>query len=228
MHSVGEIGAIMPEGEVAPAALVGDEMLSRVYKQGRNASPYILTTMRNDPRAEVQAQGCRALSQIAESAEGRKAGMCSTGFERTVPGVTRQMTPAYAPLRLAVIAEGGIQVIVEAMETATDEEVELQARGCSALANLVVGEGEAAVFEHGGLAVVLAAAAAPPTAASVQLKCCAALGNMAYGSAGEAKVLAEGGIEVVVAAMKVHPQDAKLQEEGCDALVNIADSAAGM
>ena len=196
-EDVGRVGALIPDGIEAPAELIGDEMLSRATTEGPAASEFVLENMRNDPRPKVQAKGCSAVSQIAE----------------TPPG------------RTTLHEKGAVEVVVAAMSSAMPDEIELQAKGCSAIANLSIGEGESAVLSKGGLAAVLAAASAHPAEASVQLKVCTALGNIAYGSAGEARVLAGGGLEAVVTAMKAHSADAALQEEGVDALVNIADSA---
>lgn len=201
-EDVGNVGVFMPDGQAASATLVGEELLSRVFARGPAATDFVLETMRNDPRPEVQAKGCTGIAQLAERPDGRKL----------------------------LHDKQGVEVVVEAMMSAMDEEVELQASGCSALANLVIGEvseHEAAVLGKGGLKAVLAAAKAHPADGSVQTKACLALGNMAFGSAGEAAVLAAGGLDAIVAAMKAHPTNEKLQEEGLDALVNIADSDGG-
>ena len=159
-------GALIPEGEV-PASVLGDEMLSRASFAGpilpanpdgmkpatapsspAEAGDFILAVMKKDPRSEVQAKGCQALAQLAETQEGRTA----------------------------LLAMDTIAVVVEAMMSASDDEVDLQARGCAALAHLVVGgEAEAAILEQAGVAAVLAAGKAHPTEASVQRKCCAAV-----------------------------------------------------
>lgn len=200
-RDLGEAGLLIPDGVEAPAELLGDEMLSRASLFGPAASEYVLDLMRADPRALIQAKGCQALSQISESPEGRTA----------------------------VLSKCGVEVVVEAMMSAMPDEIELQARGCSALANLVMNaseEEEARVLKS-GLAAVLGASKAHPAESTVQLKVCLALGNMAFGSKGEATCLSQGALEAVVEAMKAHPGDEALQVEGCDALVNIADSTDG-
>jgi hypothetical protein len=195
----GEYGLLLPEGTRVAAALIGDEMLSRATTAGPAACEFVMHHMRNDPRPEVQSKGCGAVSQIAETPPGREA----------------------------LFELNAVEVLVAAMTSATPKEVDLQAKACSALANLAIGEGEAVVMKKGGLSAVLSAGRAHLTEPSVQFKVCAALGNLAYSSAGEQRTLAEGGLEAVVAAMKAHPSNAGVQAEGVDALVNIADSAAG-
>lgn len=200
----GQVGGLYPaelqEDAQTPAKAVGEEMLSRVFSNGAEAADFILMVMQNDPREEVQAMGCRALSQIAEKPAGRAA------------------------LR----SHCGVEVIVASMMSATAGEVAVQAHGCSALANLAIGEGaDDDVVAKSGLDAVLAAAKSHLGEVTVQRKACLALGNLAYGSAGEAKVLATGGLEAVVAAMQTHAKDIAVQEEGVDALINIADSAKG-
>jgi len=213
-------GALIPVGVEVPASVLGDEMLSRAsFSDASNlpknpdgmvpatppttpaeAADFIFDIMKRDARSEVQAKGCQALAQMAEKPDGRAA----------------------------LLAVDSIAVIVAAMLSAADDEIELQLRGCAVLGNLVVGgEGEDAILKQRGLEAVLAAGRAHPTEAAVQRKCLAALGNIAYGSAGEAAVLAGGGLDVVVAAMKAHPSDAALQEDAVDALLNIADGDDG-
>ena len=200
---IGQLGSLMPENlSSAPAQLVADELLSRATIEGPHASGFVLEMMMNQPNPLVQLKGALAIAQISERPEGRAA----------------------------LHAESAVKVVVEAMRTAMDDEVELQRHGCSSLANLVMAppdENEAAVLDNGGLEAVLAAAKAHPFDAGVQAKACLALGNMAFGSVGEAKVLSSGGLEVVVAAMKAHAANPLVIEEGIDALVNIADGADG-
>ena len=196
---VGETGALVPEGVEVPAKLIGEEMLSRASLKGPNAIAFVFSHMQNDPREEVQAAGCLALAQISERPDGR----------------------------VAVSDNGGIEIIVAAMMSAGSEEIEVLAHGCSALANLALGEGEMAVIAKSGLDAVLEAARTHPKEVAIQRKACLALGNLAFGSEGEATVLATGGLEAVVAAMKAHGKDEVVVEEGIDALVNIADSTGG-
>lgn len=196
---VGKVGGLLPVDAQAPADVIADEMLSRVFASEADASDFVLETMQNDPRPEVQAKGCSAISQIAEKREGRAL----------------------------LHSKSVVDVVVAAMLSAMAEEVELQIKGCSALANLVIGEGDDAVLRKGGLEAVLNASRMHPNVPAVQRKVCLALGNMAYSSFGEARVVAEGGIQVVLTAMKTHGSDPEVQEEGIDALVNLADSENG-
>jgi hypothetical protein len=200
-EDIGQVGGLVPEGAEVSAKKVGEEMISRVTLTGPNAADFVLQTMQQDPREEVQAKGCLALSQIAEKPEGRTALRKNGGI--------------------------GIEVVVAAMMSAQPEEVEVQAHGCSALANLAIDEGETLVIAKSGLDAVLESAKTLLKEVTVQRKACLALGNLAFGSEGEAKVLASGGIETVVAAMNAHRKDPVVQEEGIDALVNIADSPDG-
>lgn len=200
---VGQLGSLMVDNVTdAPELQIADEMLSRATISGPHASEFVLESMKSNPGPIVQARGCRAVAQIAERPDGRAA----------------------------LHALGAVQVVVEAMKTAMDDEVELATHGCEALSNLVIAppeENEAAVLGHGGLGAVLAVAMAHPSHVAVQRKVCLALGNMAFGPAGEARVLEAGGLDAVVTAMKAHAADATVVEEGIDALVNIADSSDG-
>ena len=199
-NDLGTIGALLPEDtSQAPANTVGDELLSRASLQFEHAVGFVLDALRSDPRDEVQAKGLRAISQIAERKDGRET----------------------------LIKHGAVETVIEAMLSAVEEEVELQASGCSGLANLAISEGEAVVHKHGGLKAVIAAGQAHPADLAVQTKVCAAIGNLAYSSDGEKATLEGGGVEAVCAAMRAHPADAALQEEGVDALVNVCDSEAG-
>lgn len=199
-EDLGHAGALLPEGIEAPASALGDELLSRASLAGPAATGFVLDVLKRDAREEVQYKGVQALAQIAETPPGRKV----------------------------LLETEAVECVVEAMMSATPEEVLLQYHGCSALANIVIGgEGEGAVLDKGGLAAVFAAAKAHPADAGVQTKSCLALGNIAFGATGEAKVLSDGGLDIVVAAMKAFPAEVALQTEGVDALVNIADSPGG-
>ena len=73
----------------------------------------------------------------------------------------------------------------------------------------------------------MAAMSAHPADYSVQLKGCAALGNIGFGEAGEAAVVRQGGVDAIVRALLAHGADVKLVEEACDALANLVANEQG-
>ena len=144
-----------------------------------------------DATAELQAQGCRGISMLAEK-EGD---------------------------RPQLLAKGAIDVVCAAMR-AHPADGEVQAAGCSALGNLAIGDGEPAV-RQAALELVLQAMGGAATDAAVQAKACRALGNCAFSPEGEAHVIESGGAEALLGAMRAHPDDAAVQEEACDGLLNL-------
>ena len=182
----------------APAEEVGEKLMGMVVQNGRLAIDEIMKIMAADGRPTVQAHACEAISMLAENDTGRTY----------------------------ILAKGAVAAVISAMHTHAAE-VAVQAKGCTAVSNLTIGEGETAVLQGFGLDAVLTAMATHPNDAAVQLKGCAALGNIGYGAAGEAAAVEKGGVDAIVRAMLAHGSDAKLVEEACDALANLVANPVG-
>jgi hypothetical protein len=182
----------------APAEEVGEKLLGLVIQNGRLAVDEILKTMAADARPLVQAHACEAISMLAANDTGRSH----------------------------ILPKGAVAAVVAAMSQHPSEAA-VQAKGCAAISNLTIGDGEAAVLHGFGLDGVLAAMAAHPADGAVQLKGCAALGNIGFGEAGEAAAVEKHGIEAIVQALHAHGTNAQLVEEAADALANLAANATG-
>lgn len=184
---------VQPTAVAASAEEAGEILIGMACQNGSQAIDGILSAMISDPRPEVQAQGCNAISVLSEKEAGRNH----------------------------VLGKGAVQAVVAAMQMHPSAPA-VQGRGCAALGNLTVGDGETAVLQGYGVEAVLAAMANHPSDGFVQTKACLALGNMGYGSAGEVAVVDKGGVQAIVAALQAHGSDEKLVEEACDALQNLA------
>ena len=83
----------------------------------------------------------------------------------------------------------------------------VQLRGCRALANCAFSpEGEADVFERGGVAAAIAAMVAHAEDSEVQTEGADALLNLAGSEAGKAGILGAGGLAAAEAAKAKHPR----------------------
>ena len=176
----------------------GERLFGMVVQNGSSAAEEVLAIMAIDGRVAVQTGGCKAIAVLSEKEPGRSA----------------------------VIEIGAIVAVTKAMEGLLAAPT-VQASGCSALANLCIGEGANSVLEGGGIAAVLAGMEAHPAEVSVQAKGCLALGNIGFSAEGEALALKAGAIDAILEALKSLGQDAKVVEEACDALSNLAAGAAG-
>ena len=155
-----------------------------------------------------------------------------------------------------LVSAGGIQAIVAVMNAHLDNAI-IQESGCLALANITANETKwkvlgnitakvlgnitanadetkRKVVAEGGIEAVVAAMNAYLNNATIQIRGCAALGNIAMLAENMQKVAEKGGIEAVVAAMNAHLNNAEahlikinavVQESGCRALRNIAATA---
>lgn len=158
----------------------GERLLGIVVQHGLQVAQEVLDTMAVDGRPTVQAKGCSAIAILAEKDAGRAA----------------------------VLDANAVFAVTKAMEVLAAA-AQVQASGCSALANLCQGDGAAAVLEGGGLEAVLAAMAAHASEPAVQLKGCLALGNIAFGAEGEARAVERGGVGAIASCLRAHGADAK-------------------
>ena len=161
----------------------------------------VLTRMRAEPvSAQVQREGCTELATLARDDPGK---------------------------RTAIVAEGGIPVVLAAMKAHAGD-AEMLVQGCSALTNLAANvDNRIAIAAAGGIPVVLAAMTAHKGHVDVQVGGCVALTNLAANNANnQTAIAAAGGIPVVLAAIKAHAEHASVQEQGCWALSNIGGSDA--
>ena len=153
-----------------------------------------------------------------------------------------------------LVSAGGIKAIVAVMDAHLNNAI-IQESGCLALANITAAdetkwkvlrnitakvlrnitanadEIKRKVVDEGGIKAVVAAMNAYLNNATIQIRGCAALGNIAALAENQPKVAAAKGIEAVVAAMEAHLKyadvqeylkNAVVQENGCRALRNIA------
>ena len=173
------------------------DLTQQVCASGMLAADHVIEVLKDGAMPMQAAQGCAGLSILAE-----KAGT-----------------------RVEVMAKGAVDAVVAAMSGHADDAL-VQEKGCQALANCAVGEGEGETRAK-GLVLVLAAMEAHRAARGVQFFGCRALANCAFSPEGEAEVVERGGVAAALAAMTAHAEDAGVQEEAADALGNVVGGEAG-
>jgi hypothetical protein len=172
--------------------------------------------------AIIQKSGCWALRNIAAIA----------AADETMWEVLRKITANADKTKRKVVAEGGIEAVVAAMNAHT-RVADVQENGCAALGNIAMlsEENMEKVAEKGGIEAVVAAmeehlnnaeAHLIKINAVVQESGCRALGNIAATAKTKQEVAKKGGIKAVVAAMNAYLNNAFVQEQGYYALWNIA------
>ncbi|KAL3895869.1 MAG: hypothetical protein SGPRY_013408, partial [Prymnesium sp.] len=180
------------------AAIEYKDLKQEVCASGILAAPHVLSALRRpDASPQQLADGCAALATLAEREVGRKE----------------------------VLTKGAVDAIVGAMR-ACEAHPLVQEKGCSALANCAIGEGEGEVRAK-GLALVLSAMGEHRGERGVQLKGCLALANCAFSTEGERDVLERGGVAAAIEAMMAQAGDVEVLEASADALANLAGGEEG-
>lgn len=188
-----------------PAATAADDddadLMAAVCQSGGLAAPKVISALLSAARpVETKARACLAIATLAENDQGRKI----------------------------VLTQGGVDAVIGAMRGFT-QEAALAANGCAALANLALGDGEAAVRAGQGIEATLEAMAAHAARAEVQAKGCLALTNLSFSSEGEAQVLGTAGFVAALAtSLKAASASAAVAEEASDCIANCAGSVAGL
>lgn len=173
--------------------------LHLVCRSGSLATSEVLATLENGASAETKMRACMAIAKLAEKDQGRDL----------------------------VLSKFGADAVVRAINVSIEHNG-VAANGCSALANLALGQGAPAVLKAQGAEAAVAVMAAHAGCAAVQAAGCLALGNMCFDSEGEGRVLAAGGVRALSRALQGAATDAAVAEEVCDCIVNLAGSAVGL
>jgi hypothetical protein len=208
----------------------------------------ILAAMRNQRSSEpVQRSGCDALQTILQRASTRAVAAAVRGadgvwnvlsamrrypntasVQRAGCGILAAFASTCVEYASEVIAAGGFDVVLSAMQR--HSEPEMQERGRSVLASLSIGGGTAeaqplplAGVGADGIDAVLSLMRLYPESSSVQeLGCRGLLFQCTSITDGVDKVVTGCGIDVVLAAMRRHPDSALVQSQGCGVLQSIA------
>ena len=187
---------------------------------------------------EVQANGCRALSNMASKHENKLRIAFEGGIEVIIGAMNdhisdvivqkeacktlKTLTCHNKENRITIPSEGGIEAILNAMKEHVSN-IDLQVEACQALYNLACNDqNKEIIINEGGILVVL----------KIMIHCqdpgllmeaCKALRIISYKNDKNKLIIpSEGGIQAIIDAMQDHILHTELQREACKALYNLA------
>jgi hypothetical protein len=206
----------------------------------------VLVALKVHQTPEVQAAGCRALTNLATDNDrnskaiaqagviparvlARVLKLCSlSGPWRTISKNKTSLSPfhpANSPHHLNrhnITHTGGIILVIHAMRGLL-QEPSVQTWGCGALAQLALNNkhNQDAITAAGGIAVVVNAMEMTAMPGVQQQGCLALYALVVNNNRNQRAVLSSNAISMVVAGLKAHPGEFLVQERGCILLANL-------